>query len=54
MTKKIAIYGKSGVGKTTIAANFAAALARAGKLIVVILPDSGERYITTQLSEQGE
>jgi len=25
-----------------------------GKLIVVILPDSGERYITTQLSEQGE
>jgi cysteine synthase A len=26
----------------------------AGKLIVVILPDSGERYITTQLSEQGE
>jgi cysteine synthase A len=25
----------------------------AGKLIVVILPDSGERYITTQLSEQG-
>jgi cysteine synthase A len=26
----------------------------AGKLIVVILPDSGERYITTQLSEQSE
>ena len=26
----------------------------AGKMIVVILPDSGERYITTQLSEQGE
>ncbi len=26
----------------------------AGKLIVVILPDSGERYITTQLSEQAE
>ena len=26
----------------------------AGKLIVVILPDSGERYITTQLSESGE
>jgi cysteine synthase A len=26
----------------------------AGKLIVVILPDSGERYITTQLSEQKE
>jgi len=26
----------------------------AGKLIVVILPDSGERYITTQLSEQVE
>ncbi len=25
-----------------------------GKLIVVILPDSGERYITTQLSEQVE
>jgi len=25
-----------------------------GKLIVVILPDSGERYITTQLSEQSE
>ena len=25
-----------------------------GKLIVVIMPDSGERYITTQLSEQGE
>ncbi|MCL4553899.1 MAG: cysteine synthase A, partial [Actinobacteria bacterium] len=23
----------------------------AGKLICVILPDSGERYITTQLSE---
>lgn len=26
----------------------------AGKLIVVILPDSGERYITTQLSDQSE
>ncbi|BCS54132.1 cysteine synthase A [Geobacter sp. SVR] len=26
----------------------------AGKLVVVILPDSGERYITTQLSEQPE
>ena len=26
----------------------------AGKMIVVILPDSGERYITTQLSEQAE
>jgi hypothetical protein len=26
----------------------------ASLLMVIILPDSGERYITTQLSEQGE
>jgi nitrogenase iron protein NifH len=35
MAKTIALYGKGGVGKTTIAANLAAALAGAGRVLLI-------------------
>ena len=34
--KKIAIYGKGGIGKSTTVANIAAAYSRAGKKVMVI------------------
>ena len=37
--KKIAIYGKGGIGKSTTVANIAAAYSRAGKKVMVIGED---------------
>ena len=34
--KRIAVYGKGGIGKSTISANVSAALARAGHAVVQI------------------
>lgn len=48
---KIAIYGKGGIGKSTIAANMSAALAEAGKRVLQIGCDP--RHDSTRLLLNG-
>ena len=48
------LCGISSGAAVWVALNAARREENSGKLIVVILPDSGERYITTQLSEEQE
>ena len=47
--KVIAIVGPTAVGKTALAIELAKREESAGKTIVALMPDAGDRYLSTRM-----